>query len=194
MPLVTMRQLLDEAAAGDYGVAAFNVNNMEQIQGIMEAAQETQSPVIIQASRGARSYAGDRFLYHLMLAAAEAIRRPVAAGIYLGPSTYCSAGTAQMAPSAQVVRSRLSPLNQRRLQNFRANRRGVWSFWIFLFLFFGTLGAEFVANDKPLLVEYKGEYYAPIFKDYPEEIFGGFLPSPTTATPSCRRRSAAMAG
>src|SRR3954447_12291969 len=71
MPLVTMRQLLDEAAAGGYGVAAFNVNNMEQIQGIMEAAQETQSPVIIQASRGARSYAGDRFLYHLMLAAAE---------------------------------------------------------------------------------------------------------------------------
>src|SRR3978361_1327450 len=71
MPLVTMRQLLDEAAAGGYGVAAFNVNNLEQIQGIMEAAQETQSPVIVQASRGARSYAGDHFLYHMMLAAAE---------------------------------------------------------------------------------------------------------------------------
>ena len=71
MPLVTMRQLLDEAAAGGYGVAAFNVNNLEQIQGIMEAAQETQSPVIVQASRGARSYAGDNFLYHMMLAAAE---------------------------------------------------------------------------------------------------------------------------
>jgi fructose-bisphosphate aldolase class II len=71
MPLVTMRQLLDEAAAGGYGVAAFNVNNMEQIQGIMEAAQETRSPVIVQASRGARSYAGDRFLIHLMQAAAE---------------------------------------------------------------------------------------------------------------------------
>ena len=70
MPLVTMRQLLDEAAAGGYGVAAFNVNNLEQIQGIMEAAQETQSPVIVQASRGARSYAGD-LLYHMMLAAAE---------------------------------------------------------------------------------------------------------------------------
>jgi len=66
-----MRQLLDEAAAGDYGVAAFNVNNMEQIQGIMEAARETGSPVIVQASRGARSYAGDRFLLHLMQAAAE---------------------------------------------------------------------------------------------------------------------------
>jgi len=71
MPLVSMRQLLDEAAAGGYGVGAFNVNNMEQIQGIMEAARETCSPVIVQASRGARAYAGDRFLYHLMLAAAE---------------------------------------------------------------------------------------------------------------------------
>jgi fructose-bisphosphate aldolase class II len=71
MPLVTMRQLLDEAAKGGYGVGAFNVNNMEQIQAIMEAARETKSPVIVQASRGARSYSQDRFLYHLMLAAAE---------------------------------------------------------------------------------------------------------------------------
>ena len=71
MPLVSMRQVLDEAAKGGYGVGAFNVNNMEQIQAIMEAARETRSPVIIQASRGARSYTNDRFLYHLMLAAAE---------------------------------------------------------------------------------------------------------------------------
>jgi fructose-bisphosphate aldolase class II len=71
MPLVSMRQLLDEAARGGYGVGAFNVNNMEQIQGIMEAARETASPVIVQASRGARAYAGDRFLLHLMLAATE---------------------------------------------------------------------------------------------------------------------------
>jgi fructose-bisphosphate aldolase class II len=62
---------LDEAAKGGYGVGAFNVNNMEQIQSIMEAARETKSPVIIQASRGARSYSQDRFLYHLMLAAVE---------------------------------------------------------------------------------------------------------------------------
>jgi fructose-bisphosphate aldolase class II len=66
-----MRQLLDEAAKGGYGVGAFNVNNMEQIQAIMEAARETESPVIIQASRGARSYSQDKFLYHLMLAATE---------------------------------------------------------------------------------------------------------------------------
>ena len=71
MPLVSMRQLLDEAAAGSYGVGAFNVNNMEQIQAIMEAARETESPVIIQASRGARTYTNDRFLYHLIMAATE---------------------------------------------------------------------------------------------------------------------------
>src|SRR3954453_10722355 len=71
MPLVSMRQLLDEAAAGGYGVGAFNVNNMEQIQAIMEAARETRSPAIVQASRGARSYTNDRFLFHLMLAAVE---------------------------------------------------------------------------------------------------------------------------
>jgi fructose-bisphosphate aldolase, class II len=71
MPMVSMRQLLDEAAKGGYGVGAFNVNNMEQIQAIMEAARETKSPVIIQASRGARSYTNDHFLYHLMIAATE---------------------------------------------------------------------------------------------------------------------------
>jgi fructose-bisphosphate aldolase, class II len=71
MPLVSMRQLLDEAAAGGYGVGAFNVNNMEQIQAVMEAASETRSPVVIQASRGARGYTNDRFLIHLMLAATE---------------------------------------------------------------------------------------------------------------------------
>jgi fructose-bisphosphate aldolase class II len=69
--MVSMRQVLDEAAKGGYGVGAFNVNNMEQIQAIMEAARETKSPVIIQASRGARSYTNDRFLYHLMVAATE---------------------------------------------------------------------------------------------------------------------------
>jgi fructose-bisphosphate aldolase class II len=66
-----MRILLDHAAENGYGVAALNVNNMEQIQAIMEAAQETDSPVIIQASRGARKYTNDAYLRHLMLAAAE---------------------------------------------------------------------------------------------------------------------------
>ncbi len=71
MPLVPMRILLDHAAENDYGVVALNVNNMEQIQAIMEAAQETDSPVIVQASRGARKYSNDAYLRHLMLAAVE---------------------------------------------------------------------------------------------------------------------------
>ncbi len=69
----------------------------------------------------------------------------------------------------------LSPMNQRRLANFRANRRGYWSFWIFLVLFVLSLGAEFIANDRPLLVSYKGELLTPVFQSYPEEKFGGFL-------------------
>src|SRR4029450_2049884 len=71
MPLVPLRKVLDHAAENNYGVAAFNVNNMEQIQAIMEAAHETDSPGIVQASRGARSYSQDAYLRHLMLAAAE---------------------------------------------------------------------------------------------------------------------------
>jgi fructose-bisphosphate aldolase class II len=71
MSLVPLRTVLDHAAANNYGVAAFNVNNMEQIQAIMEAAKETDSPVIIQASRGARSYSQDAYLKHLMMAASE---------------------------------------------------------------------------------------------------------------------------
>ncbi|MGQ9649669.1 MAG: class II fructose-bisphosphate aldolase [Phycisphaerae bacterium] len=71
MPLVPMRILLDHAAENNYGVAALNVNNMEQIQAIMEAAKETDSPVIVQASRGARKYTNDAYLRHLMLAAVE---------------------------------------------------------------------------------------------------------------------------
>ena len=71
MPLVPMRILLDHAAENNYGLAAFNVNNMEQIQAIMEAAIQTDSPVIVQASKGAREYSNDAYLRHLMLAAAE---------------------------------------------------------------------------------------------------------------------------
>ena len=72
MPLVAMRQLLDHAAENTYGLPAFNVNNLEQVQAIMEAAAETDSPVIMQASAGARKYAGEAFLRHLIDAAIEA--------------------------------------------------------------------------------------------------------------------------
>ncbi|MCL6613353.1 MAG: class II fructose-1,6-bisphosphate aldolase [Firmicutes bacterium] len=71
MPLVPMKQILDEARKGNYGVGAYNVNNMEQIQAIMLAAQRTKSPVILQASRGALKYTNFTYLKHLMLAALE---------------------------------------------------------------------------------------------------------------------------
>ncbi|MDT8879397.1 class II fructose-bisphosphate aldolase [Halomonas saccharevitans] len=71
MALISMRQMLDHAAEYGYGVPAFNVNNLEQMRAIMEAADETDSPVIVQASAGARKYAGAPFLRHLILAAVE---------------------------------------------------------------------------------------------------------------------------
>jgi microcin C transport system permease protein len=70
----------------------------------------------------------------------------------------------------------LSPLNQRRLDLFRANRRGFWSFWLFLAMFFISLFAELIANDRPIVAYYKGELLFPIIKEYDETKFGGFLP------------------
>jgi fructose-bisphosphate aldolase class II len=71
MALISLRQLLDHAAENSYGMPAFNVNNMEQVHAIMQAADETNSPVIMQGSAGARSYAGEPFLRHLISAAVE---------------------------------------------------------------------------------------------------------------------------
>jgi microcin C transport system permease protein len=83
------------------------------------------------------------------------------------------------APLAPVLEQKgwikLTPINQRRLNNFRANRRGTWAFWIFLILFFTTLFAELIANDRPIIARYKGETLFPIIVNYPEEKFGGFL-------------------
>ena len=72
MPLVSMRQLLDHAAENAYGIPAFNVNNLEQVQAVMNAAAEVDAPVILQASAGARKYAGEHFIKHLIQAALEA--------------------------------------------------------------------------------------------------------------------------
>jgi fructose-bisphosphate aldolase, class II len=69
MPLVSMRQLLDHAAERGYGIPAFNVNNLEQVQAVMTAADEVGAPVILQASAGARKYAGEHFIKHLIQAA-----------------------------------------------------------------------------------------------------------------------------
>ena len=75
----------------------------------------------------------------------------------------------------QRGRFTLSPLNRRRAGNFKRNRRGYWSLWIFLILFVLSLFAEFIANDRPIIVSYKGETLLPVFVNYPEEKFGGFL-------------------
>ena len=76
-------------------------------------------------------------------------------------------------PVTKAPRRILSPLNQRRWRNFRRNGRAYWSLWIFVVLFGISLFAEFVANDKPILVNYRGEYFMPIFNFYPETAFGG---------------------
>jgi microcin C transport system permease protein len=72
---------------------------------------------------------------------------------------------------------RITPLTRRRLDNFRANKRGFWSLWLFLALFIASLFAEFIANDRPLLVNYDGAYYYPVLRDYPETTFGGDFPT-----------------
>ena len=73
----------------------------------------------------------------------------------------------------------ITPLTRRRLRNFRANRRGFWSLWIFLVLFVATLLAEVIANDKPLLISFDGAFYTPIAKAYPETTFGGTFETET---------------
>ncbi|KHL68953.1 ABC transporter permease [Pseudomonas flexibilis] len=71
---------------------------------------------------------------------------------------------------------KLSPLNRRRFERFKANKRGWWSLWLFLALFVLSLGAELIANHKPLIVSYDGQWYSPVFKRYPETTFGGEFP------------------
>ncbi len=72
----------------------------------------------------------------------------------------------------------ISPLNLRRLHNFRANRRGYYSLWVFLVLFVLSLFAEFIANDRPLILSYRGDIYVPVFADYAETTFGGDFETP----------------
>src|SRR3979411_3098473 len=78
-----------------------------------------------------------------------------------------------LSPTGDVfLGRRITPLTRRRLDNFRANRRGFWSLWLFLVLFVASLFAEFIANDRPLLIQYDGAYYFPVFRNYPETVFG----------------------
>ena len=83
---------------------------------------------------------------------------------------------AQSAPDRFLGR-RITPLTRRRLDSFRRNRRGFWSLWIFLAVFAATLFAEFIANDRPIVVRFDGAWYLPVFTDYPETTFGGEFPT-----------------
>ena len=86
----------------------------------------------------------------------------------------------ELPPAGDVfLGRRITPLTRRRIDNFRANRRGFWSLWIFLFLFVISLFAEFIANDRPLVVSYDGHLYFPVVQTYPETTFGGFFPTAT---------------
>ncbi len=80
---------------------------------------------------------------------------------------------AELPPPDRFLGMPISAITRRRLVNFSRNRRGFWSLWIFLILFFASLFAEFIANDKPLLVRYDGGFYMPVLVDYPETVFGG---------------------
>jgi microcin C transport system permease protein len=109
------------------------------------------------------------------VSAATAPQQKDAAGL----STTARITTGQVLPPAGDVflGRRITPLTRRRIDNFRANNRGFWSLWIFLVLFVVSLFAEFIANDRPLLIRYEGSFYFPVVRAYPETTFGGFLPS-----------------
>ena len=86
----------------------------------------------------------------------------------------------ELPPAGDVfLGRRITPLTRRRLDNFKANRRGFWSLWVFLALFGVTLCAEFIANDRPLVVSYEGHLYLPVLHDYDETTFGGVFPTET---------------
>jgi microcin C transport system permease protein len=80
----------------------------------------------------------------------------------------------------------IRPITRRRIRNFKANRRGYWSFWIFVALLFVSLPAELIANDRPLLARYDGAFYFPVLVSYPESTFGGFLPTTDYTDPFIR--------
>ena len=100
-----------------------------------------------------------------------------------GPTPISTIGAGAVAPlqatsaGLTFLGRGITPLTRRRLDNFRANKRGFWSLWIFLVLFGVTLFAEFIANDRPLLIRFDGGYYMPVFHNYPETEFGGVFPS-----------------
>jgi microcin C transport system permease protein len=91
--------------------------------------------------------------------------------------TIAASATSARSSLGDAIRARvhMSPINRRRWENFKANRRGYWSLWIFLALFLLSLFAVVISNDKPIIARYKGEFLFPVLVDYPESKFGGFL-------------------
>ena len=87
------------------------------------------------------------------------------------------AGGTSAPPGDRFLGMAITPLNRRRLENFKANRRGYWSMWLFAVLFFLSLFAEFIANDRPIFVWYDGGAYWPVFVAYPETTFRGDFPT-----------------
>ncbi|WP_298965735.1 ABC transporter permease [uncultured Methylobacterium sp.] len=108
----------------------------------------------------------------------------------LDPVPVASPAAPMAVPLPAAGPRRLSPLNRRRLANFRANRRGYWSALLFGILFVVSLFAEFIANDRPIVASYKGEILMPVFVDYPEEKFGGFLARTDYRDPVIRKELA----
>jgi microcin C transport system permease protein len=105
------------------------------------------------------------------------VARPQDAG--RGATTADATGRGARAGGHVFLGRPITPLTRRRIENFKANRRGFWSLWIFLALFTLTLFAEFIANDRPLVVDYAGHLYFPVLRNYPETNFGGFFPTET---------------
>ena len=95
-------------------------------------------------------------------------------------------GPASVMPRAVLAKPKVSPITERRLRNFRANRRGYWSLWLFVLLFALSLFSEFIASDRPILASYKGELLVPFAVNYPESKFGGFLATTNFRDPANR--------
>ena len=132
MALVSMRQLLDHAAENGYGIPAFNVNNLEQVQAVMEAADEVGAPVILQASAGARKYAGEAFLKHLIQAAVEAYPQiPLVMHQDHGQSPDVCQGAINLGFTSVMMDGSLEGRRQdhRRATTTTSTSRARWSTW-----------------------------------------------------------------
>ena len=105
------------------------------------------------------------------------LRRPPLRDAACGGSSGQGGGLEGRTAQDRFLGRRISPLTRRRIEAFRGNRRGFWSLWMFLAVFLVTLFAEFIANDRPILIRFDGAWYFPVFTDYSETTFGGEFPT-----------------